>query len=279
MKSAPMADLEEPRRADFILFSPALIVGEESDRAVDILRSDWMTIGRPAFGTWRGKRLFDLLAAGGALLLVWPLLLLLAAVIKLDDGGPVFFRQRRIGRYGVPFRIWKLRTMRVGAERQGGTLTVGDDPRVTRVGCWIRRTKLDELPQFINVIVGEMSLVGPRPEVARHVALYPYDAEERRVLSLIPGITGAASIAFRNEGDLLAKASDPEAFYAERIMAEKIRLNLAYAARASLLGDVALLMRTVFGWLRPISSGQQFRDLRSRPLRRELRSGTGLGRD
>ena len=261
LKSAPMTDFEKPRPGGFLPFSPALIGAGEIDEIVHKVRSDWNATGRSGSGMWRGKWLFDLMVAGSALLLIWPLLLLLAAMIKLDDGGPVFFRQSRIGRHGVPFRIWKLRTMRVEAERQGGTLTVGNDPRITRVGRWLRRTKLDELPQLINVIMGEMGLVGPRPEVVRHVAAYPYNAEERRVLSLMPGITGAASVAFRNEGDLLAETSDPEAFYAERIMAEKIRLNLVYAARASLLGDMALIMQTVFSWLWPTSSRQQFRDL------------------
>lgn len=263
-----MTDLKNLQRASLYSFSSALIGAQEIDEAVEPLRRDWMTAGRSGFGMWRGKRLFDLVAAGGVLLLVWPLFLLLAMMIKLDDGGPVFFRQSRIGRHGVPFRIWKLRTMRVDAERQGGTLTVGKDPRVTRVGCWLRRTKLDELPQLINVLLGEMSLVGPRPEVARHVAQYPYDAEERKVLDLMPGITGAASIAFRNEGDLLAEAPDPEVFYAERIMAEKIQLNLVYAARASLRGDVTLIIRTISVWLWPNSSGQQFQDLCSSSTRR-----------
>ena len=260
-------DLENAGPASFLPFSPALIGAEKIDEATDKVRPDWKATGRSGFGMWRGKRLFDLVVAGGALLLIWPLFLLLATIIKLDDGGPVFFRQSRIGRHGVPFRIWKLRTMCVEAERQGGTLTVGYDPRVTRVGRWLRRTKLDELPQLINVITGEMSLVGPRPEVARHVAAYPYDVEERRVFEIVPGMTGAASIAFRNEGNLLAEASDPEAFYAERIMAEKIRLNLVYAARASLLGDIALIMQTVFPWRWPTSSEQQFRDLWSSSAR------------
>jgi len=262
-----MAALDDSNRATIIPFSPALIDSEEIEKAVDALRSDWIARGRSGFRVWRGKRLFDRVAAGSALLFVSPLLLLLALMIKLDDRGPVFFRQSRIGRYGVPFRIWKLRTMRVEAERQGGTLTVGRDPRVTRLGYWLRRLKLDELPQLINVVLGEMSLVGPRPEVARHIASYPYDVEERRILTLMPGITGAASLAFRNEGDLLAEASDPEAFYVERIMAEKIRLNLMYAAQASFLSDISLVMLTVFAWLRPTSSRTQFRDLCSRSAR------------
>jgi lipopolysaccharide/colanic/teichoic acid biosynthesis glycosyltransferase len=189
------------------------------------------------------KRGFDLLAAGAGLLLLWPLFLAVALAIRFGDGGPVFFRQERVGRGGKPFRMWKFRSMRVNAERAGPLLTVGGDPRVTPVGRVLRRTKLDELPQLLNVLKSEMSLVGPRPEVARYVACYT-DAQ-RAVLELVPGITDPASLAYLDEEALLAKAADPELAYRTQVMPAKIDLNLAYAARASLAGDIGVIAATV----------------------------------
>ena len=191
----------------------------------------------------KSKRLFDLVAASGALVLLSPIFAAVAVAIKLDDGGPVFFRQVRVGRHRRSFKIWKLRTMRVDAERLGGALTVERDPRITRFGRVLRASKLDEIPQLLNVIVGDMSIVGPRPEVPRYVAMY--DNLQRQVLDLRPGITDPASIEYRNESALLATATDPEAFYVSQLMPEKIRINLEYAAHATLLTDLQVIGRTL----------------------------------
>ena len=190
-----------------------------------------------------GKRLFDLACSAAGLVILSPLLLLIALALKLSSRGPVFFRQVRVGMGGAPFRIWKFRTMVEGAERQGGALTVGADPRITRAGRLLRATKLDELPQLFNVLAGEMSLVGPRPEVARYVS--GYTAEERRVLELVPGMTDPASIEYRDEARLLAGRADPERAYVEEIAPRKIRLNLEYAARATRWSDFVIIVKTV----------------------------------
>jgi lipopolysaccharide/colanic/teichoic acid biosynthesis glycosyltransferase len=187
------------------------------------------------------KRAFDMVSAGIGLIAVSPILVGIALVVKLD-GGPAFYRQERVGRGGRPFRMWKFRTMVPNADRLGPQLTVAGDRRITRVGRWLRRSKLDELPQLLNVLVGEMSLVGPRPEVARYVARYT--AAQRRVLALRPGITDPASIRYRDEERELAEASDPEAHYVAHVMPEKIRLNLDYAARANVLRDVGVILAT-----------------------------------
>ena len=194
------------------------------------------------------KRAFDLFWATVGLLMVWPLFLVVAVLIKLDDRGPVFFRQRRLGLLGKPFRMWKFRTMVVDAERCGSALTVGGDPRITRIGHWLRRTKFDELPQLFNVWRGEMSLVGPRPEVQKYVDLYSDD--QRRVLALRPGITDLASVKYRNESAILADAQDPERTYIEKVMPEKIMINLEYASRASVWGDFCVILRTLGLWPR-----------------------------
>jgi len=189
------------------------------------------------------KRLFDILVSAIGLLVLWPAFLVIAALIKLEDGGPVFYRQERIGYKGRRFKMWKFRTMVVNAEKLGKSLTIGKDPRITRVGYWLRKYKLDELPQLLNVLSGEMSLVGPRPEVPQYVALYSPD--QRRVLDLVPGITDPASIRFANEAELLAEATDPEKFYIDHVMPEKIRLNMEYAKRANLLSDVLVILQTL----------------------------------
>ncbi len=188
------------------------------------------------------KRAFDLLGAALGLLLLAPLLAVLALLIKRDSPGPVFFRQRRIGRGGQAFRIHKLRTMVAGAD--GPPLTVGADPRITRTGAWLRRTRLDELPQLIDVLRGDMSLVGPRPEVPEFVALYPAALRER-VLSVRPGIVDPASLAFRDEAALLAAAPDPQRAYAEQVLPEKLRLSADYIDRATLWSDLRLIVRTI----------------------------------
>ena len=192
-----------------------------------------------------GKRLFDVLLAGLGLLLLWPVLLLIAVWIKLDSPGPVFFRQERVGRHGRLFRIHKFRTM---APQRGGMaglqLTVGADARITRAGTVLRRYKLDELAQLLDVLQGTMSLVGPRPEVPRYVALYPAELREK-VLSVRPGITDFASIEYRDENALLAQAADPEREYVEVVLPAKLQFAARYVDEASLGLDVRLIVRTL----------------------------------
>lgn len=194
------------------------------------------------------KRLMDIVISGCALLVLWPLLLLIALAIKLDDPGPVFYRQVRVGRGGREFRIFKFRTMVVDADKKGLAITVGRDSRITRVGAFLRKTKLDELAQLLNVLAGEMSFVGPRPEVPKYVGLYtPY---QRQVLLVRPGITDYASIAYRNENDLLEGAQDPERLYIEEIMPAKIELNMKYLHEISPLADLRLIFQTVAAVIR-----------------------------
>jgi len=190
------------------------------------------------------KRAFDLLGAAVALLLLSPLLLALALLIGLDSPGPVFFRQERVGRFGRPFRIHKFRTMVADAPQRGPALTIGADPRITRSGAWLRRTRLDELPQFIDVLQGHMSLVGPRPEVPRYVAHYPPGLRER-ALAVRPGITDPSSLAFIDEAELLARAADPEREYIEHILPRKLQAAADYAERASLWTDLQVIVRTL----------------------------------
>jgi lipopolysaccharide/colanic/teichoic acid biosynthesis glycosyltransferase len=191
-----------------------------------------------------GKRLFDLFWTLPGLAVLWPLFLLIALLIKLDDRGPVFFRQQRVGYKAKPFRMYKFRSMILNAEQRGAPLTIGQrDPRITPIGYWLRRFKLDELPQLFNVLTGEMSLVGPRPELPRYVALYT--SEQYQVLELVPGITDPVSIEYRNENELLAAVPDPERTYIQEIMPEKIRLNLAYAQQATLWTDLLVILRTL----------------------------------
>lgn len=188
------------------------------------------------------KRLFDIIASGLGLIVLSPLFLLLAIWIKMDSKGPVFYSQVRVGRHNKDFRIFKFRSMRVGADK-GSLVTIGDrDPRVTRSGYYIRKFKFDELPQLINVFIGDMSLVGPRPEV-RHYVDY-WTSEQLHVLDVRPGITDPASIKFRNENELMEKAENPEKYYIEVIMQEKIRLYLRYVDHHSLWGDLLLVFKT-----------------------------------
>ena len=189
------------------------------------------------------KRAMDIAISAAALCVLWPVFLLIALAIVIDDPGPVFYRQVRVGRGGRPFRIFKFRTMVVDADKKGLSITVGRDSRITRVGAFLRKTKLDELAQLLNVLCGQMSFVGPRPEVPRYVELYtPY---QRQVLLVRPGITDYASIAYRNENDRLAGADDPERMYIETIMPDKIELNMKYLREISPLTDVRLILRTV----------------------------------
>ena len=189
------------------------------------------------------KRFFDIIASGCGLLVLSPIFLIMAIWIKWDSKGPVFYRQVRVGRHNKDFRILKFRSMRVGADK-GSLVTIGGrDPRITRSGYFIRKYKLDEFPQLINVFKGEMSLVGPRPEV-RHYVDY-WTAEQMHVLEVRPGITDPASIKFRNENELMEKAENPEDYYINVIMQEKIRLYLEYVENASFWYDIRLVFQTI----------------------------------
>jgi len=190
------------------------------------------------------KRLFDVLVSAAGLLLLSPLLVCIALWIKLDSRGPVFFRQQRVGRFGAPFHIHKFRSMREDAPLAGPQVTVGADPRITRAGHFLRRTKLDELPQLLDVLAGTMSLVGPRPEVPHYVAMYP-PALRDKVLSVRPGITDPASIAYRDESTLLARAADPERVYIEQVMPAKLRYAAEYVDHMTLANDVRLIGATL----------------------------------
>lgn len=190
------------------------------------------------------KRLFDWLASTFGLLALAPVLLSLAVWIKLDSPGPVFFRQERVGRGGRLFRIHKFRTMVTDAERRGLQITVGADARVTRVGQWLRKYKLDELPQLLDVWLGYMSLVGPRPEVPRYVACYPADVRDV-VLSVRPGITDRASIEFKDENEILGRAADPHLAYVNEVLPIKLRYYVDYVAHRSFWSDIGIIFATV----------------------------------
>jgi lipopolysaccharide/colanic/teichoic acid biosynthesis glycosyltransferase len=189
------------------------------------------------------KRALDLILSTFGLVLLAPALVLLALMITLETGEPVFYRGVRVGRFGKPFRIFKFRTMVKDAEKLGGTSTPEDDARVTRVGRFLRKYKLDELPQILNVITGEMSLVGPRPQVAWAVELYTQD--ERAVLNVRPGITDYASLRFCDEGKILRGSANPDRDYFEKIHPEKMRLSLEYIRRQSLWLDCQILLKTL----------------------------------
>ena len=190
------------------------------------------------------KRLFDWVMSSLGLLALGPLLILIALAVKLDSPGPVFFRQERVGRFGVPFRIRKFRTMRHDPAGNGLQITVGADRRITRVGQFLRASKLDELPQLIDVWQGTMSLVGPRPEVPRYVAHYPAALRDK-VLSVRPGITDIASIEYRDESAVLARAADPERAYIDEVLPHKLALAASYVDQASVWLDIRLILRTL----------------------------------
>ena len=199
------------------------------------------------------KRFLDMTSAAIGLMVLSPLLLVVATLVKLTSHGPVFFRQERMGRGGRPFFILKFRTMVQDAPRQGGPITFGDDPRITRLGRLLRKTKIDELPQLFNVLKGDMSLVGPRPEVRRYVEMFRDDYEE--ILRVRPGITDLASIKYRDEAAVLGQSADPEAEYVGRVLPEKIRLAKEYVERQSLLLDLTIIFRTVIRIARNKSEG------------------------
>lgn len=188
------------------------------------------------------RRILDVLVAAVGLVLTSPVLLAAAVAVRLDSPGPAIFRQRRVGLGGESFDILKFRTMREDAESLGAQLTIGADPRVTRVGKFLRAWKIDELPQLINVLRGEMALVGPRPEVPRYVDLYT--PEQRQVLRARPGITDPASIQFRSESEFMARQEDPERYYREVLMPLKLQINLDYLARRTLASDFGILVET-----------------------------------
>jgi lipopolysaccharide/colanic/teichoic acid biosynthesis glycosyltransferase len=190
------------------------------------------------------KRLFDLLCSVLGLLVLSPLFLLISVWIKLDSQGPVFFKQLRAGKAGRCFHIYKFRTMATDAANTGKLLTLAQDPRITKCGAFLRKYKLDELPQLINVIRGEMSLVGPRPEVPYFVNLY--NEEQKQVLSVTPGLTDEASIQYRNESQLLSDTGDAERLYIEQIMPDKLRINIGYIQTSSMKHDLKLIVKTLW---------------------------------
>jgi lipopolysaccharide/colanic/teichoic acid biosynthesis glycosyltransferase len=189
------------------------------------------------------KRLFDVAFSFVSLLVLSPLVLVIALLMKLSSPGPVLYIGTRIGQFGKPFRLLKFRTMVVNADKIGGPSTADDDPRVTRVGRVLRRYKLDEIPQLLNVLKGEMSFVGPRPEVPAEVELY--SREQRQLLEVVPGITDWASMRFHNEGEILKGSLDPHQTYREKIRPEKIRLGLEYVQKRSFWVDLQILIGTL----------------------------------
>ena len=194
------------------------------------------------------KRLFDIVVALFFVILLLPFMLILALAVAFDSRGGIFYRQQRVGKNNIDFNLLKFRTMQVNADRKG-LLTVGSrDPRVTRVGYYLRKYKLDELPQLFNVLAGQMSMVGPRPEVRKYVDLY--NEEQRKILFVKPGITDYASIEYFNESDLLAKSSNPEDTYIREIMPAKLEINKKYIADQTLLVDLSILFKTALRILR-----------------------------
>lgn len=188
------------------------------------------------------KRLFDIVSSGLGLLILSPLFLVLAVWIKCDSPGPVFYRQVRVGRNNKDFKLYKFRSMQVGADKKGLITVGGHDSRVTRSGYFIRKYKLDEFPQLINVFIGDMSIVGPRPEVRKYVDLYT--PEQMHVLDVRPGITSLASIRYRNENELLEEVDDPDKYYREVIMQDKLKIDLEYVQKASFCFDLKLIFKT-----------------------------------
>jgi len=210
--------------------------------AVDRVSTDCNSaINESHFPVW--KRAADLIVSGLGIIVLSPVLGVVAVLIKLDSSGPVFFRQDRMGFGLSTFSIYKFRTMVADAPQRGKALTASGDTRITRIGRILRKTKIDEIPQLINVLRGEMTLVGPRPEVPKYVHLFREDYEE--ILTIRPGITDLASLKYRNESELLARAADPESEYIERVLPDKIALAKEYVRRSSLPFDISLILKTV----------------------------------
>lgn len=189
------------------------------------------------------KRVFDISFSLIGIIVLCPIFLVLSVLIKITSKGPIFFQQIRVGRYGRKFKILKFRTMIVDAEKKGMQITVGKDKRITKIGFFLRKTKLDELPQLINVFKGDMSFVGPRPEVPKYVNLYTEN--QKKVLLVRPGITDIASIEFRNENEILSRSYNPEKDYIEKIMNEKIELNYRYLKKISVYEDIKIIINTI----------------------------------
>jgi len=195
------------------------------------------------------KRIFDFVGAFGGLLVLSPLLIVVAVAIRMESPGPALFRQVRIGRLGQPFRIFKFRTMRGAEPTSGPILTIGTNPRVTKFGAFLRDSKIDELPQLVNVIAGDMSLVGPRPEVPKYVEKWT-EEQKRVVLSVRPGVTGPASVKFRDQNAVLAQYADPELAYETIIMQEKLKICADYVQHATFMTDIVLILKTVLALFR-----------------------------
>lgn len=189
------------------------------------------------------KRLFDIVMSIIGLIILLPFFIVISIWILLDSPGGVFYRQSRVGKNGVDFKLWKFRSMRPDSDKKGLLTVGGRDPRITRSGYFLRRYKLDELPQLINVLVGDMSFVGPRPEVRKYVELY--NSEQRKVLDVRPGITDIASLEYFEENELLGKSSDPERIYIEEVMPAKLKLNLQYIGKANLATDLGMILKTI----------------------------------
>ena len=220
------------------------------------------------------KRVFDITAALAGLILLSPLVLVTAILIKLDSAGPIFFRQERMGKGFQPFFIFKFRTMVEGASQKGSSITFGRDPRITRVGQLLRKTKVDELPQLINVLKGDMSLVGPRPEVPQFVDLFQRDYEE--ILSVRPGITDLASLKYCDEAQVLGKAENAEQEYIQHVLPDKIRLSKDYLQRSSFFFDLSLIFKTLFSLFAYTSELKQSRGTQSLHHSISLSQTTGV---
>jgi lipopolysaccharide/colanic/teichoic acid biosynthesis glycosyltransferase len=192
---------------------------------------------------YRGKRGFDVCIAGLALPLLSPLFAIIAVLVKVSSRGPVFFRQKRVGLHGRPFSMLKFRSMVADAPTLGSNVSPADDPRVTRVGAFLRKTYLDEMPQLLNVLRGDMSLVGPRPETPEYVAMY--SPQERRVLGVRPGMAGPSTLAFESEAEVLARSADPYRYYVDHLLHERVRVDLDYLERQSIRYDLGVLLRTL----------------------------------
>lgn len=194
------------------------------------------------------KRIFDFIASFFGCIILIPIFIIIAILIKLDSKGPIFFKQKRVGQYGKEFEILKYRTMIVDAEKVGKQITVGNDSRITRIGKFLRKYKLDELPQLFNVLIGDMSLVGPRPEVPKYVKLY--NEKEREVLNVKPGITDFASIEYRDENEILGTVENPEEYYINVIMKHKLQLNLKYISSNNIFLDIKIILKTLLKCLK-----------------------------
>ena len=189
------------------------------------------------------KRIFDFLLSLFGIIILSPIFIIVSIAIKLDSKGSILFLQKRVGRHGKEFNIYKFRTMVTDAEKLGKQITVGKDNRITKVGAFLRKFKIDELPQLFNVLKGDMSLVGPRPEVPKYVALY--NEEQRKVLDIRPGITDMASLRYKDENDILGKVDNPEEYYINVIMKDKLNLNLEYIEKSNVFFDIYLILKTI----------------------------------